>query len=892
MKLRKRGFTGSTSNAVTERETNNRLLARKAAAEGFVLLKNDNQLLPIARGSKIGLYGAGAVKTIKDGTGSGDVNERDYVTIRQGMKNAGYQLTSEKWLDSYEEIYAQARNDWKDAILASLPSFDNNFFNAYSASQFQVPCGNLINAEEAKADGADTAIFVLSRIAGENADRHDTEGDYLISTEEKKLLTQISSAYENVVLIINTGGLVDLAFTEEFENIHSILQFVQAGQEGGNAFADVISGAVTPSGKMTDTWALTYEDYPNASFFSHKSGSVLKEEYKEGIYVGYRYFDTFDVPVRYCFGHGLSYTEFKLEAGELSVTDMNSVASSSEEKSANSLTVNDESTSAISLAANSKTASAGNPMVSLDVTVTNTGDRFAGKEVAQIYVSCPQGNLPKEFRRLSCFGKTNTLQPGASQTMTLSFALSHLASYNEKLAAWVLEKGTYDIWLGNSLENAKLAGSLELDGDAVLTQCEHICPLQATLEEMVPDHEKMAAKEAAWVAEAKNLPCVSLKASDLTTEVIDYSSPVVGNAPRAEEIVETLSLDQLIAFSSGDVSRGQSELGSAGQTVPGAAAETVPVAEADPWNVASIVLADGPAGLRLKKSYQVHEDKIVSGNMLEALEGGFFAPPQEKKGTTYYQYCTAIPVGTLLAQTWNTELMKEVGEMIGHEMEMFEVTLWLAPGMNIHRNPLCGRNFEYYSEDPLLSGIMAGAMTLGVQKVPGCGTTIKHFACNNQEDNRMGSDSILSERTLREIYLKGFEIAVKNAQPMSIMTSYNMINGIHAANCYDLCTKAARNEWSFAGAIMTDWTTTTNSTAGICTASGCLRAGNDMIMPGDPSDHENIRKELAEGTLTKEELGRCIRNTIHIALQSNQYEDAVSYLEQFEGLDTYMTVQH
>ena len=264
---------------------------------------------------------------------------------------------------------------------------------------------------------------------------------------------------------------------------------------------------------------------------------------------------------------------------------------------------------------------------------------------------------------------------------------------------------------------------------------------------------------------------------------------------------------------------------------------------------------------------------------------------EDPEGTTYYQYCTALPVGTLLAQTWDVNLLKEAGEMIGREMELFNVTLWLAPGMNIHRNPLCGRNFEYYSEDPLLSGMMASAITLGVQKVPGCGTTIKHFACNNQEDNRMGSDSVLSERALREIYLKGFEIAVKNSQPMSIMTSYNQINGVHAANSYDICTKAARDEWGFAGAIMTDWTTTTASTAGVCTAAGCMRAGNDMVMPGVKEDHDNIRKELKEGTLEISALQRCICNTVNLVLQSNQYEDAVSYSSRFEKLDTYMTAE-
>ena len=855
--LRKRSFTGSQSNEVTSREPVHRLLARKAAAEGFVLLKNEEQILPVSTDKKIGLYGAGAVMTIKGGTGSGDVNERDCVNIRQGLENAGYELTSGEWLDSYKEIYAQARIDWRDGIFASLPKCNNNFFEAYSAAQFQIPCGNSIDVEAAKADGADVAIFVLSRIAGENKDRQDCEGDYFVTAEEKALIAQVCEAYKDVILVINTGGLIDLAFTEEMTNIRAILQFMQAGQEGGNAFADVISGKVSPSGKMTDTWALTYGDYPNADFFSHKSGDVYKEEYKEGIYVGYRYFDTFDVPVRYCFGYGLSYTEFYWSTGELAVSGLES----------------------------------SRPMVSLELEVKNIGSEFAGKEVMQVYASCPQSGMEKEFRRLAGFGKTKELNPGESQKMTISFALYQLASYDETKAAWVLEKGTYGIWVGNSLESAKLAGSIVLDEDAVMVQCEHICERKEALEEMGADREKMFVKEAAWLAEAANLQKVEIKAADILPEVIDYAADLGESFTKAQEIVDSLSLEQRVAFATGDISRGQSQLGSAGQTVPGAAAETVPVAEADPWNVASIVLADGPAGLRLKREYQVSEGAIVGSDFLEAIEGGFFAAPKEKIGTTYYQYCTAIPVGTLLAQTWNVDLIEEVGEMIGQEMKLFEVTLWLAPGMNIHRNPLCGRNFEYYSEDPLLSGMMAGAMTLGVQKVPGCGTTIKHFACNNQEDNRMGSDSIISERTLREIYLKGFEIAVKNAQPMSIMTSYNMINGVHTANSYDLCTKAARNEWGFEGAIMTDWMTTTDSTAGECTASGCMNAGNDMVMPGAESDHEDIYAALEKGTLTERQLNKCVRNTIHLILQSNQYDDAVSYAEQFEGLGTYMKAE-
>lgn len=860
MKLKNRTFTGSTSVAVTKREQENREIARRAASEGFVLLKNDGHLLPLAAKGKIGLYGAGAVKTIKGGTGSGDVNERDCVSICQGLKAAGYEVTSDAWLSSYETIYADARQAWKEEVLRKLKQYDGNFFQAYSTTPFVVPCGDSIDEEAAKADGADVAVFVLSRIAGENADRHDTEGDYFITKEEKSLLAQISASYDSVVLVINTGGLIDLAFAEEFTNIKSIVQFMQAGQEGGSAFADIMSGAVNPSGKMTDSWAYTYLDYPNARTFSHKNGNTDTEKYEEGIFVGYRYFDTFDVPVRYGFGFGLSYTEFSVVGTGVSASGLGT----------------------------------DQPKISVTASVKNTGNTYAGKEVAEVYVSCPQNGMPKEYRRLAGFAKTRLLSPGENQDLTITFPLYQLASYHEDRSAWILEAGTYGIWVGNSLESASLSATISLDADVVMVQCESICERKEDLKELIPDAGKMKEKEAAWksLAESLKLPDLSVCADQIVTETVAYPVHSGVTEGKAGEIVSTLSEEQLIALATGDPGKGQENaLGSAGLTVPGAAAETSSAAIESPWNVASMVLADGPAGLRLHKTYQVVDGKINKGSFLQAFEGGFFADPEEPEGTTYYQYCTALPVGTLLAQTWDVNLLKEAGEMIGREMELFNVTLWLAPGMNIHRNPLCGRNFEYYSEDPLLSGMMASAITLGVQKVPGCGTTIKHFACNNQEDNRMGSDSVLSERALREIYLKGFEIAVKNSQPMSIMTSYNQINGVHAANSYDICTKAARDEWGFAGAIMTDWTTTTASTAGVCTAAGCMRAGNDMVMPGVKEDHDNIRRELKEGTLEISALQRCICNTVNLVLQSNQYEDAVSYSSRFEKLDTYMTAE-
>lgn len=829
--IKTRHFTGTKDPAVTKREQDNRLLARKAAAEGMVLLKNENEILPLKEGTKIALYGVGASRTIKGGTGSGDVNERESVSIFEGLKNAGFAITTEDWIRDYESCYLKARDEWKDAVLKKteeLTDHINAFFDAYSSLPFRMPAGAGIT----KTD-ADTAIYIISRIAGENADRFAEKGDYYLTDEEEAQLSDICSMYDSVIVAINTGGLMDLSFMDKYKNIEGLLQIVQPGMEGGNAFADLVSGKTAPSGKMTDTWAYKYEDYSNSRTFSHNNGDVEKERYYEGIYVGYRYFDTFDVPVRYGFGYGMSYTTFETKVTSVSRKEQKIV---------------------------------------LETETSNTGSRYSGKEVVQIYVTCPAGKLEKEYRRLAAFGKTEELAPGAAGKLTLEFGLDQLASYSEESAGWILEAGKYVIWAGNSLEAAVPCAVLELDQEVILTKTQNICPIKEELEELKQDPAKRAEKLERVLAQAAALPVIELKAADIKTETIVYKENRDLVSKEAMDFVKTLTDEQLIALASGDPAKGQgdsSNLGSAGISVPGSAGETNDCAKDQ--GLASIVLADGPAGLRLQKKYNVYNGEIVRKPFMSSIEGGLFCEDEpEDPGEAYYQYCTAIPVGTLLAQTWNTELIEEVGEMIGNEMDLFNVTLWLAPGMNVHRNPLCGRNFEYYSEDPLLSGRMAGAMTKGVQKVPGCGTTIKHFACNSQEDNRMASDSILTERTLREIYLKGFEVAVKEAQPMSIMTSYNLINGIHAANCNDICTKAARCEWGFEGMIMTDWTTT--EVGPDCTASGCMRAGNDIVMPGAPCDRENLETEFASGALPKEDLQACISRIVDIIWKSNQYE--------------------
>lgn len=832
--MKKRYFSGTQDVALSLREAVNRLTAAKAASEGMVLLKNEGHLLPLKTGTKLALYGAGASKTIKGGTGSGDVNERERVSIYQGLKNAGYEITTGDWIADYDRRYEEARKRWRDGILEKGKETGGNFFDIYSRTPFDIPEGKKIE----KTD-AETALYILSRIAGEGADRFCRPGDYLLADGEKQQLADICSMYAHVAVVINTGGLVDLSFMDEYENIDVLLQIVQPGMEAGSAFADLISGKTVPSGKLADTWAYQYSDYPESSSFSHNDGNVEKAYYKEGIYVGYRYFDTFDIPVRYGFGYGMSYTDFETKV-------LSAVLSE-------------------------------NRRIVVETETRNVGTAYSGKEVVQLYVTCPAGKLQKEYRRLTAFGKTEDLLPGQSEKMLLEFTLDQLASYSEEIPGWILEAGDYVIWTGNSLESALPAAVLRLDEGVTLSKTENICPMKEKITELGQNPEKMTEKLEALAeyAAEHRLPVLELKAGNVETETIVYRKNADLVPGEAAEFVETLTEDQLVALATGDPGEGQgNNLGSAGIAVPGSAGETSGCAREQ--GLAAIVLADGPAGLRLLSHYNVYEGKIVPRPFECSFEGGiFYQGKEEEPGDTYYQYCTAIPVGTLLAQTWNTDLLQEVGEMIGGEMEEFGVTLWLAPGMNIHRNPLCGRNFEYYSEDPLLSGKMAAAITRGVQQVPGCGTTIKHFACNNQEDNRMGCDSVLTERTLREIYLKGFEIAVKEAQPMSIMTSYNLINGVHAANCYDLCTKAARCEWGFQGVIMTDWTTT--EAGPDCTAAGCMRAGNDLVMPGAFSDRENLEKELAEGSLAKEDLKACISRLINIIWQSNQYENAAPY---------------
>jgi len=856
--LKERHLSGVTDEELRDYEIRHKVVARKAATEGMVLLKNDNDLLPLSKGSKVSLYGAGAIHMIKGGTGSGNVNNRGTVEIKDGLLNAGFVIANMDWLTEYEQIYMRDKIAWRDDLIRRSHEPGGNLFELHAGNPLPSPKGS-----DPVPTEADIAIYVLTRVSGEGADRKDAPGDFRVSEEEKEFLTKLNKIYAHIILVLNIGGLMDLSFTDELGAIDSIIYMMQPGMEGGNALADILAGDVTPSGKLTDTWAYKYVDYPTTATFSANDGSTEFEEYKEGIYVGYRYFDTFGVSVRNCFGFGLSYTKFDIKTDKVEI-------------------LSHENT---------------NPRILVSVTVTNIGDQYVGKEVVQIYVSCPDGKMDKEYRRLVGFKKTKLLGPGMSEQMTIAFPLEACTSYDETAPGFILDGGYYGVWVGNSLGSSKLRGMFKLDRSIVMKETKNVCPVINPFDEIVFQEGRRIGKYKSWVERGRDLglPVVSITADSLKPYKAIYGERSVDTNPEAYAFAQTLSEEELICLATGDPAKrengGMDFLGSGGVSVPGSAAETSRVALEK--GLGSLVLSDGPAGLRLDNGYYVSKDgNIERREFIDTVEEGFFSEKQRvmREGDVlYHQYCTAFPIGTLLAQTWDTELVEEVGRAVGEEMEIFQTSLWLAPGMNIHRNPLCGRNFEYYSEDPLISGIIAAAMTKGVQSIPGCGTTIKHYACNNQEENRLHCDSRVHERALREIYLKGFEVCIRSARPMSIMTSYNLINGVHTANSYDLCSTLARDEWGFTGFIMTDWTTTEQGPD--CTAAGCIKAGNDLVCPGCEGDHESIREALDNGTLSKEELLRCISRIVNIAWQSNAYEGVQSYNNQFGELYKFIEIE-
>jgi len=843
----------SKSPEIETREIEHQKLSREIATECMVLLENDGSL-PIREVGKIALYGNGARRTVKGGTGSGDVNTRSNTNIEQGLENAGFIITTKDWLDAQDQRIEDAKAEYLAWANAKAQEEDKDIIGIVLNFPHKDPSPVLITQGDIDSSDADTAIYVIGRNSGEGADRFNEAGDYQLFPEEISNLKLLGEHYKNLIIVLNIGGVMDLFELKKSVRYNSILLMTQLGNIGGDALADVLTGKVTPSGKLTDTWAKSYEDYPSSAEFSH-NGDIHDEYYTDGIYVGYRYFDSFDVEPEYPFGYGLSYTNFAIEYKETKVKGSD---------------------------------------ILVDVLVTNCGDTYAGKEVVQLYYSSPQGRLDKPYQELVAFQKTRLLAPGETEKLSLGFDVANLASYREEDAAWVLEAGEYTLRVGNSSGKTTPVTILTLEKEKKLWTGKNLFRLDCDLQEIKPERNPVVREADAISPDIRR---VSMDDIEIETAKATYTrqrqpyqnrfgqiltmEDVRQGKCTVEDLTAQLTIEEMADLCVGSFRAVKGNIiGNASSAVPGAAGDTSSILK-ETRGIKNLILADGPAGLRLQPHFKTDkEGKLLPGG---EMFGDAFSPfdPElnESNSDDYYQYCTAIPIGWGLAQSWNEELVEATGDLVGKEMEQFGVDLWLAPALNIHRNPLCGRNFEYYSEDPLVSGKIAAAITRGVQKHSGKGTTIKHFAVNNQEDNRYFVNAHVSERALREIYLKGFEIAVKESEPLSIMTSYNLLNGIHTANSYDLIQALARDEWGYQGFIMTDWFTSQeipdltdkfHPKYPISASSGCIYAGNDVQMPGCQKNVDDIIRavkgdvEVDGYRITLADLQYCTANLIRI----------------------------
>lgn len=828
------------TDSVTELEKKNDATVRKTVGEAAVLLQNKGAL-PLQGPGKIALFGNAARKTIKGGTGSGDVNSRYVVNIEKGLENEGFTITTKKWLDEYDVHIKQAKEEY----FAYIHKIAEERKIAPICAQMDMPfyekSMTLIKDEHIKDAGTDIAIYALSRNSGEGSDRFNVPGDYYLLDDEIKNIAFLGKHFKQLIVLLNIGGVIDAKQIDSIEGVNAILYISQCGNQTGNIVADLLLGKVSPSGRLSTTWAQDYNDYPFSNEFSHQNGNWDDEYYKEGIYVGYRYFDRFNVTPKYCFGYGLGYSTFSIENPQVE---------------------------------------ANNEFITVKVTVKNTGSKYSGKEVVQVYVSAPNGHIDKPFQVLVGFGKSKLLAPGESEEVTVKCPIRYCASYCVEHSRWALEEGTYIVRVGNSSRTTCACAKIELDKLVVLEQMKKVIPTENIEEISVkgvtpyrPPNEE---------SELKNAKVIKLSSSSFKTRTIEYHpntkledkhkdhkitmQEVIAGKYTVEELVAQLTVPEMASMAVGKIAKEvESAIGQASALVPGAAGETSAILENRGVN--ALVLADGPAGLRLTPHFRTDSKGVLRkggmmiGDLVTEIE------PAQPGDIDWYQYCTAIPIATMLANSWDMHMLEEMGKIIGSEMEKFHVHLWLAPGMNIHRNPLCGRNFEYFSEDPVLSGLCALNEMKGVQSFPGLGVTLKHFFCNNNEDNRMFINEHVNERAMREIYLRNFQIPVEEGKPYSIMTSYNLVNGVHAANHKPVLHDVVHTEWGYEGLIMTDWFTSSetsymfskpNPKYPFSSSKECINAGNDLQMPGCQQNEDDIIEGVQKGEVPIENLQACV----------------------------------
>ncbi len=778
--------------------------AREAVSEGCVLLRNEDRALPIREGETVSVFGRSQLNYYKSGTGSG------------GMVNTPYVVSIMDALDEETSITVNPvlRKVYEDWV-------EENPFDIGKGWANEPWCQEEMELSEevvkAAADQSDLALIILGRTAGEDKDNSATEGSYLLTKKENDMIAAVCKEFDRVAVILNVGNVIDMKFVEDYKP-QAVMYVWQGGMEGGHGVVDVLTGKVSPSGRLTDTVVKSIDDYPSTPHF----GAEIFNEYWEDIYVGYRYFETAAKDrVVYPFGFGLSYTTFTQNIDAFSVTETD---------------------------------------VIVEVTVTNTGDT-AGKEVVQVYYDPAQGALSKPVRNLIRFAKTKELQPGESEKVTLTFEIGEMASFDDSgvtghAFAYILEKGEYGIYVGVNVRDAQKAGAVVVDENRVTQQLTEACAPTQNFNRMVLKVKADGSVEE--IAEPAPLRTIDLKKR--MEEKRPESAPYTGDKGyRFKDLMDgTVSVkDYLAQLSDEDLicmSRGEGMCpakvtpgiaGSFGGVTDSLAAFGMPVAGC----------ADGPSGIRMDC------------------------------GTRAF----ANPNGTLLACSFNLELVERLYQWEGMELLLNKIDMLLGPGMNIHRNPLNGRNFEYFSEDPYVTGKMAAAMLKGMAKY-GVTGTIKHFATNNQEFNRHTVNSVVSQRALREIYLKGYEIAVKEGGAYSIMTTYNPLNGIWTASNYDLNTTILRDEWGYEGIVMTDWWARMNDDAedpvSIRKTPYMIRSQNDLFMVVQDAASNPLndmsQEGLENGTITRGELLRNAENIVKVLMRSPAGKRVIDDEPEFE----------
>ena len=728
-------------------------LLRKVAAEGAVLL--ENRVLPLEKGTRVSVFGRIQCDYFYTGYGSGgDVNYPYSVSLLEGLRGCEDLQVNEDLAGIYKT--------W----LESHPA-DHGVWGAWPRFHPEMPVTEKMVTLAREV--SDQAIIVLGRASGEDRESLLEPGSYYLTKEEKALLEAVTKQFPDAVLVLNIGAIMDFSFLKDY-SFGAVLIPWQGGMESGNAVADILCGRVNPSGRLTDTVAEKFEDYPSSAHFGNKD----RNEYFEDIYVGYRWFETFGKEkVLYPFGRGLSYTTFGLRTEQLSP-------------------------------------------LTFRATVTNTGSR-AGRDTVMLFVEKPCGALENPARELVAFGKTRELAPGESQELTLTATRYQLASYDDDgrtghKSCYVLQNGAYRFYCGENVRDAAPAGAFLVAKTTVLKQHSEVCaPAKSFTVLDQKDGKPVRRSSPVRTADlkaiiSKNLPKSVPAIGDQGYKLRDVKNGKID----LDTFVGQLDLDELEAISRGAYIMDH-PLGAKGNAgIFGGVTESLREKGVPP-----VVTSDGPSGIRL------------------------------------YDSCSLMPIGTLLACTFDLALVETLYTAIGREMKDRGSDVLLAPGMNIHRNPLCGRNFEYFSEDPYLTGRMAGAVVKGIQS-QGVSACPKHFACNNQETNRTKTDSVLTERALREIYLKGFEICVKLAKPKTLMTCYNKVNGVWGHYNYDLVKTVLRDEWDYQGLVITDWWMQYAPSPEFPELTGNayrVRSRVDVLMPGCRFYADKRRK--SDGTLLK-----------------------------------------